>query len=222
MTSDSIGRATEDPLVVEDIHVGSNGFPEQWCPVLSQYGEQMSTDAMGITSICETQPGEGIVFFLKNNRPGGVNRLVGAGIAKVTVHNHVPRADRLAEYWWDGSKEPHYGDVTALRAGEWIYGYGHAENAQHVFVTRVHYTQATELGAYEYWNGSDWQKERMTNVGEKEGMFWQTQQGQMIWSEYYSCFMFVYTSKSRAGPPLNLNMALCSWSSEWLIGLIEA
>lgn len=124
--------------------------------------------------------------------------MVGAGVATVTIahaegRSPEPYARRLARYWWDAETEPCYGDVTAVRQGEHIYAYGHAKGTAYVYVARVHYTKATELNCYEYWNGQEWQLERLYNVGEKEGFFWQIQQGQMIYSDYYQCFLFVYT-----------------------------
>ena len=41
---------------------------------------------------------------------------------------------------------------------------------QHSYVARPPLAQATELSAYEYWNGASWQTERLTNVGEKESI----------------------------------------------------
>lgn len=197
MTSDSLALATPHPCEVHDVTVQGNGYPAQFCPVMKEYGEDMSTDAMGITSVVEMNPDQGILFFAKNHRPGGNDHIVGAGVAVVTIQPGadglpVPACQRLGEYWWDGETEPYYGDVTALRAGDHIYAYGHAKNSQHVHVARVHHDHATDLNSYEYWNGSDWQSERIRNVGEKEGVFWAVQQGQMIWSKWYGCFVFIY------------------------------
>ena len=146
----------------------------------------------------------GILFFTKNHRPGGNDHIVGSGIAVITVQESNDRykaptvsARRVSEYWWDGETEPYYGDVTALRVDNFIYAYGHAKDTPYIYVTRVHYQSVLNLDHYEYWNGRTWQSERLRNVGEKEGMFWQIQQGQMIWSEYYRCFLFIFTGMSR-------------------------
>lgn len=59
MTSDSAALATGDPLKVQDVGLNGNGFPQQFCPLMQQYGEDPSVDAMGITSVVETYPGQG-------------------------------------------------------------------------------------------------------------------------------------------------------------------
>lgn len=136
------------------------------------------------------------MYFLKNHRPDGINRLVGAGVATVKLtgdHPSMPEVQRLSEYWWNGEVEPWYGDVGAIRAGDHIYAYGHTKSTPYVYVARVRWEQATELSAYEYWNGETWQKQRLYKFGEKEGVFWQINQGQVIWSNYYNCYMFVYS-----------------------------
>ena len=57
------------------------------------------------------------------------------------------------------------------------------------YVARLPLAQATELSAYEYWNGASWQTERLTNVGEKE-FIQDVNQGQVYWSAYYGCYVF--------------------------------
>ena len=139
----------------------------------------------------------GILFFLKNHRPNGQNTLIGAGVATVSLSSsNVPNATRLAEYWWDANTEPWYGDIGALRAGEYVYAYGHATSANHVYVARVNYTQATQLDSYEYWNGQAWQSDRLYNVSDTESVMWGVDQGQVFWSNYYGCFVFVYCGMS--------------------------
>ncbi|KAK9342162.1 hypothetical protein V1522DRAFT_417017 [Lipomyces starkeyi] len=138
----------------------------------------------------------GILFFLKNHRPGGVNNYIGAGVALVTVNNNLPSCMRLAEYWWDATTEPWYGDVCCLKFGQYIYAYGHGNtSAEYVYVCRVLTSSATTLSAYEYWNGTSWQTGRLYNVSSKESVFWQVQGGQIIWSTYYNCLLFVYTDR---------------------------
>ena len=104
----------------------------------------------------------------------------------------APRVRRLAEYWWDGETEPWYGDVGAIRREGYIYAYGHAIGSQHVYLARVAWQEAEIISCYEYWNGESWQAERLYNVSEKEGIFWAINQGQVIYSNYYDCYMFVY------------------------------
>lgn len=115
-----------------------------------------------------------------------------------------PKIKRLAEYWWDGDKEPRYGDVGAIRRNGYIYAYGHAKDNPWVYVTRVKWQEATSMNCYEYWNGDTWQKERLQtkDLSEKESCFWQVNQGQVIWSNYHNCFLFIYCgTQSISKPP---------------------
>jgi hypothetical protein len=97
---------------------------------------------------------------------------------------------------WDGETEPWYGDVCAIRSGDYIYAYGHTKQTPFVYLARVSWQNATDLSCYEYWNGDTWQVERLYNPGEKEGVFWQINQGQVIYSSYYACFIFIYCGMS--------------------------
>lgn len=139
------------------------------------------------------------MYFLLNHRPNGINKLLGAGVASVNVtatYPPIPTTQRLSQYWWDGETEPWYGDVGAIRSGDYIYAYGHTESTPYVYLARVPWQSATDLFCYEYWNGNCWQTDRLYNPGETEGVFWQINQGQVIYSHYYDCFMFVYSGTS--------------------------
>jgi hypothetical protein len=126
----------------------------------------------------------------------------------------IPRVTRLSEYWWDGETEPWYGDVGAIRSGNHIYAYGHAKATPYVYVARVPWNRATDLACYEYWNGVTWQTNRMYNYGEKEGVFWQVNQGQVIWSKYYGCFMFVYSGELH--PRAILLLSALTFRDNWM------
>lgn len=138
------------------------------------------------------------MFFLLNHRPDFQNHLLGAGLAEVSIDDSssipTPKAKRLGRFWWDGETEPWYGDVCALKAGEHIYAYGHAKDNPWVYLARVKTKNATNLNSYEYWNGESWQHERLTyeELGEKQSVFWQINQGQVFWSNHHQCFLFVY------------------------------
>ena len=200
MTSDSMALATHDPLQVVDPVLNDDGYPPQFCPLHSEYGEDPSECALGITNVVETSPGQGIMYFLLNHRPNGTNNLRGAGVATVSLSDSYPPAPnvtRLDRIWWDGDTEPWYGDVCALRHGEHIYAYGHAKDSPFVYLARAHFQSASHLDCYEYWNGEGWQNQvpKTKDLGEKESIFWQINQGQVIWSPYLNCFLFVYCGK---------------------------
>lgn len=66
IVSDSIALATHEPLIVVDIDLDSQGYPQQFCPIMAEYGEDSSTYALGITNVVETYPGQGalrVVLF---------------------------------------------------------------------------------------------------------------------------------------------------------------
>ncbi|RMZ76955.1 hypothetical protein DV737_g4620, partial [Chaetothyriales sp. CBS 132003] len=194
MTSDSIALATHDPLVVLDSDLNEHGYPNQGCPVTSHYGENMAEDALGITNVVETEPGKGKQEAL----PGGINTIKGAGVATVTLTNTSPpraKIKRLAKHWWDGDTEPWWGDVGAIRWKDHIYSYGHAKDSPFVYAARVKWDEATKLEAYEYWNGQNWRKERPKTKewGNDQRVFWMVNQGQVIYSNYFKCFLFVYS-----------------------------
>lgn len=138
------------------------------------------------------------MYFLLNHRPDFKDHLLGAGVAEVSIDvtgsHPIPIARRLGKYWWDGDREPWYGDICALKAGGYIYAYGHAKDNPWVYVARAKEESATSLNSYEYWNGESWQHERLDreNLSEKESIFWQVNQGQIIWSNYHQCFLFIY------------------------------
>ncbi|KAL9113784.1 MAG: hypothetical protein Q9227_002229 [Pyrenula ochraceoflavens] len=198
MTSDSAALATTDPLVVWDTGLSDNGYPVQFCPVMEEFGEDPAHTAMGVTNVVELSPGRGLVYFLKNHRPNGINRLIGAGVASVCLTYPsnstapVPVATRLGEYWWDAEIDPWYGDVCAMSDGKYIYAYGHAKANEWVYVSRVPIRHAFNLSNYEYWNGDDWQSELLAEYGEKEAVFGEVNQGQVFFSRYWGCYVFVY------------------------------
>ncbi|RMZ75339.1 hypothetical protein DV738_g5531, partial [Chaetothyriales sp. CBS 135597] len=203
MTSDSIALATRDPLVVLDTDLNEEGYPNQACPLMPDCGEDMADDALGITNVVETEPGQGIVYFLLNHRPSGVNTIKGAGVATVALTDTCPprvKVERVARYWWDGETEPWWGDVGAIRWKDHIYSYGHAKDSPFVYAARVRCHEATNLEAYEYWNGQTWQKERpkSNEWGNDQRVFWMVNQGQVIYSNYFKSFLFVYSDISLA------------------------
>lgn len=66
LTSDSMALATENPLIVVDVGLNDQGYPNQFCPIMKEYGEDMSEDAMGITNVVEISPGLGRVSIVRS------------------------------------------------------------------------------------------------------------------------------------------------------------
>lgn len=199
MTCNSAALACTDPTKVFDPLCDSAQHPECFLLPSKVDGEDPGEWSLGLTNVIETTPGEGILYFLLNHRPQGKDNPIGAGLAAVSLSDTdtshpKPTIKRLHKYLWDATTEPWYGDVCSLKAGSHIYAYGHAKDSPFVFLSRAPLDHATELDAYEYWNGESWQPDRpkTADLGDKQRVFWQVNQGQVMWSEYHQCFLFVY------------------------------
>ena len=59
ITSNSMALATHNPLEVLDFNLNSQGYPQQFCAILEEYGEDPSTHAVGITNVVETCANQG-------------------------------------------------------------------------------------------------------------------------------------------------------------------
>ena len=138
------------------------------------------------------------MYFMLNHRPNGDNHYLGAGVATVSVSNTmppVPTAKRLSQYWWNGETEPWFGNIGAIQTGGYIYTYGQGNSTASVYLARVPSQSATDLSSYEYWNGDDWQKDCPQHPGDQESVLKDVNQGQVVWSNYYQCFLFIYCGK---------------------------
>jgi len=212
MTSDSSSIGTDDPLFVRNTQRTEDGqHPTDMVSPHHNYSETNTTDAFGGTNVIPTSGKDGMMFFLKNHRPGGNNTIIGAGVASVHLsHSRNVSTERLCEYWWDGQAgEPWYGDIGGYSDSEYIYGYGHGgmgegfNNHMHVYLNRVPISGWKELSNWEYYDGSTstWSKNRIYNPTDKqalhwndaEGPAWAVAQGQMVWSPYYNKILWVFT-----------------------------
>ena len=198
------------PLAVHDEGVASSGCPREWIPFdrseLANGGG--SRFAEGGTNVIEYAPGKGLVWFLKNDRGTGGTGIVGAGVATVTADASGPVATRNDDTMWNSS-EPWWGDVgvtyDALDGNAYVFGHGpaSAQLSDYVFLARVPAAQATDVGAYRYWNAatSAWTPQRFADgqggtlqVSTAQALFPRYALGQSnaFWSEYYDTWMFVY------------------------------
>lgn len=146
--------------------------------------------------------------------------IVGAGIAKVEVIPgtlNVTVTERLGDkgLWWLADDNARYGDISAYRdeRSDWIYVLGGAPNTakdyltqNYVYQARVNFREAFDLSKYEYWHGraKGWKSEVLKDFNSETAVMWNSGQGQIVWSEYLQCYIFVHTGKS---------VALCSMSS---------
>lgn len=99
LSANSAAYGTNDPTKITDFNVSRDGHVRQFCGYFPE--EQPNHDyGMGITNVIQ-EPGSsttGIIYFLKNYRKGGINRIVGAGPAVVDVSGKHPTCTRLAQY----------------------------------------------------------------------------------------------------------------------------
>jgi hypothetical protein len=135
---------------------------------------------------------------------------VGTGVAKVDVINGTPTVtERMGDngWWWDTVNHPRYGDVMAYRDenSDYIYAIGGAPSSQsgwinqsYVYQVRVLASNAFDLASYEYWHGRaiGWSTDVLTTFTAETAVMWNVGQGQMVYSKYYKCYIFVHTSKS--------------------------
>lgn len=139
------------PLAVDDANLNSQGFPEVLIFAEAEWVEDNSVHACGETNVVEADSAsggepKGVVFFLKNNRPGVVSTIIGAGVATVALKDDLPYTTRLEEYWWNARTNPSYGDVCA---NGYVYAYGHFVGTLYLHLTRAPLDQATSVDAYE-------------------------------------------------------------------------
>ncbi|KAI2633101.1 hypothetical protein GGS26DRAFT_66829 [Hypomontagnella submonticulosa] len=207
MVRDSVSLMTENPLVVKDLHLNSDkpvAHQLQFVPFNEAWGET-NLYGFGGTSLVETANGAGAVFYLVNANEAG---LKGAGVAKVELVSGDPTVtQRFGDhgYWWVANTTPRYGDVAAFRdpQSNYIYAWGGAPTsvidyfgAQYVYLLRVQAANAYDLNSYEYWWGKaagGWKKgQPLTEFKAQTAVAWNTGQGQIVWSEFFKCYIFVH------------------------------
>jgi hypothetical protein len=133
---------------------------------------------------------------------------VGTGVAKVDVVNGTPTVtERMGDngWWWDTVNHPRYGDAVAYRDenSDYIYAIGGAPSSQsgwidasYVYQARVLAANAFNLSSYEYWHGraTGWSTDVLTDFTSETAVMWNVGQGQIVYSQYYKCYIFVHTS----------------------------
>ncbi len=199
-----------NPMKAHDKALRSNGYPEEWIPLTAdeQANGGLGRFAEGGTNIVEYAPNKGLVWFLKNDRGGGMDHIIGAGVATVTADEHGAVATRTMDHMWE-SDEPNWGDVgvTYDPTDEKVYVFGHGTPSMNVngtvYLARVPAAQATDITAYEYWSQKtkSWSGTRYGNgrAGTvtytiDEALFSYAAHGQSnaFYSNYFNTWMFVY------------------------------
>ncbi|KAI1073788.1 hypothetical protein F5B20DRAFT_586892 [Whalleya microplaca] len=205
MVRDALSLTTADPLVVHDLHLNADQpVPHQLqlVPWDAAWGEDI-TFGFGGTSLVETADGAGAVFYLVNANKDGLR---GAGIAKVELVNGEPTVTKRFGsngYWWPADKCARYGDTAAFRDphSEYIYIWGGPPtyitdwlNSSYVYQARVKAADAYDLSKYEYWWGRSqgWKSTLLTEFTPETAVMWGTGQGQLVWNDFFKCYIFVH------------------------------
>jgi hypothetical protein len=150
-----------NPTHVHDKNLNASGGPQQWIPLTAdeQANGGLGRYAEGGTNVVEYAPNKGLVWFLKNDRNGGSDSIVGAGVATVTADENGPKATRVSDTMWNAI-EPFWGDigVTYNPLDQHVYAFGHgpasANLGAHVYLAKAPAAQATDVSAYRYWDQS--------------------------------------------------------------------
>ncbi|TDZ39041.1 hypothetical protein C8035_v005713 [Colletotrichum spinosum] len=164
-------------IAVHDLNLVDNGRQRQLVPFNSSWGEKFDT-GFGGTSLVEINPdaATAAVFYLVNQNSAG--------------------------YWWPAHTNPRYGDIAAFRdpRSDFVYVWdgppttasGWVEGSS-VYLVRVKASEAFDLSKYQYWWGlqQGWMSDRLTAFTSETATLWGTGQGQVVWSEFHGCYIFV-------------------------------
>jgi hypothetical protein len=217
LDANSAAYATDDPQVITDFNLSADGNAQMFCDYFPDESPA-SSYGMGITNVV-AEPGsdtQGILYFLKNYRPTGVDQIVGAGVAVVDVSGEYPSCTRTSEYvrnismsdrklshcshWWDATKEPYYGDHSSVMGQDgYVYVYGGVNTTMFyggLYLTRVPHASQTDLSAYEYWNGTQYTPDRIYSPSETEAVLQGgSTQGMITWNPYLNSYLYIYTGR---------------------------
>ena len=198
------------PTTYKDYFMGRDGSPQ---PCVSPMGPEDLATPMGITNVIEVAPNKGIVYVLPGH-PSKQNATMwqGAGYAIITVDDecNTISVDRPQRSLWNGNladtgkgrqsfNESLFGDHGALLAQDgYLYVYGSLPRpaSDGISLARVKPESATDLNAYEYYNGTAFQTQRIHNPEIVNAVLNQTAQGSAFWSPYYSRYIYLSTAFS--------------------------
>jgi hypothetical protein len=158
------------------------------------------------------QPGAGIVYYLKIHRPGGIQRVIGAGVATCAMQpGDRPTAHRAHDHLWEDF-EPAWGDVgICINAQDaHIYAFGHGTShapdlTSRTFLCKVPAAHALERAAYRYWDNAarvwtptrfgDGRPGTVRHVPAMAIFDWHAMnQSAPFWSDWLNCWMFLHST----------------------------
>lgn len=109
--------------------------------------------------------------------------------------------------FWPVKSSPRYGDQAAYRdvKTDYIYAWGGSPSSvtswpdnQYVYQVRVHASKVFDLTGYEYWHGraGGWSTSPLTDFNSNTAVMWGVGQGQVVYSNFYNCYIYVHMGKS--------------------------
>ncbi|KAH8882158.1 hypothetical protein GQ53DRAFT_847776 [Thozetella sp. PMI_491] len=215
MVRDAVSQLTTDPLKVVDLGLNADSFvphQSQLIPYNSDWGETAQF-GFGGTSLAETDASSATaaLFYVVNATRAGLR---GAGVAKVEVVDGTPTVTArfgINGYWWDAKTQARYGDQAAYRdeKSDYIYAWGgpptsvtDRPGSSLVYMARVRAADSFDLSMYEYWWGRQqgWKPQVLTTFNAETAVMASTGQGQVFWSPFYGCYVFVHASTRGSGP----------------------
>ena len=173
----------------------------------------LSEWTLGCSNVIELESNQGITYYHKVHRPGGINHFLGSGVATCRMGpGSVPEAQRPFDKMW-GEDEPKWGDVgsTLNEQDGYVYIWGHGpddekgELSSRTFLMRCPRDHPLDVHSYEYWHNGEtrWMKERIGNPGPgrvqitKEMAQWDwfaMNQSKPFWSNYFNKWMFLHST----------------------------
>ncbi|KAK7203064.1 hypothetical protein BZA70DRAFT_283763 [Myxozyma melibiosi] len=177
----------------------SDGKPAQFIPFTDeewrfnkehQGGGKQRYFLWSFSSIVETSPGQGWVFFTKGRTQStNLSDNVGYGvqIGRVSTDEHgMPVVTRCMNEPLFPHNTITWGSFETLIDHDYIYLYG--EKGGQIFVSRVPNDCPTDRSKYEFWTKDNtWSKEQKN----LKDLFWKLQSGTVFWSKYYNCFILI-------------------------------
>ncbi|KAK9465024.1 hypothetical protein V1512DRAFT_267112 [Lipomyces arxii] len=177
-----------------------HGKPPQFIPFSNEEAKFNRENAAGgqkrfflwsFSSIAETSPGEGWIFFVRGQTQShhlkdNIGHCVQIARIKLNPDRKSATVSRVSHIpLFQGGC--HWGTFATLveRNKGFIYVYGSQEG--HIYVARVPLDKPTDTRAYEYWTTQGWSKDE----SKKTQCFWKLQSGTIFWNRFYKCFMMI-------------------------------
>lgn len=195
--SNSAGYDTMIPTKVTTVMNTTSNLPMQFCPKMDIAEEQSNPMfAIGLTNPVETGADKGIIFVMPNDRSStNTNNVLGSAVAIVDASGNQPTCTRTAHVSWNAAEEPVWGDHGVVDGNDGnLYAFGQTywnTADQWAFVMRAPKASATTVDAWNYWNGTGWQTERLIKPGPEAAVFQHVNAGGFMWNAHLNKWLAV-------------------------------